>query len=322
MGAKEDLKTELVFVADSAEAAFWGIVAAALRPRGITCGDLPPDAAASFTAACQSAVEIWYESNRPAMDGEPKPFDGAAFVASLPTIQEDGSRMHTAHVTPYPVYGAWWAAWEHPGFVAWHSHKNPYSIAATPDPVEGTIQVEITYNGDALELDCLELEYDNSRPDIVEGYLAAMLPVLARYREKPILELARGVGRHGRGHHDDLAQLAHDTLVQLTYVRPEILADYVKTSGNTDWVWLEENLSLAVDPGPGEQRRYPDVYGTYEAAFAIVVAYIRLTHPNVEPPTWFQICVPQWKSVRAPLAPARETPEESWKSLEDMPDGD
>jgi len=75
------------------------------------------------------------------------------------------------------------------------------------------------------------------------------------------------------------------------------IQDIVRTMGKADWVWLEEGLDALTrndeqiesecDRNATDRERDLDYQAAYYAAFALAVAYIRITYPQVQPPLWF-----------------------------------
>lgn len=155
-------------LAREAEDVFWEALAKSLPE--CQSGDFPPDAAAAFQKACETAAEAWFGANKP----KPKlwAFEGREdeFVAAL------------------PITNGWEAAWEHPGFLCWRwaqgGHR--YEIHATPDwdsdPADGgeiVLSVE-RVTGDDGQIDSAVIPW----PFVgrtVESYRDLIAPWLDKY---------------------------------------------------------------------------------------------------------------------------------------------
>lgn len=99
---------------------------------------------------------------------------------------------------------------------------------------------------------------------------------------------------------------------QLFTQRKEILADYVRAEGHTDWVWLEEGLSAALDDLPqyGESNA-DEQHAMYIAAFILAYNAVHAVYPLVRPPTWL---LPEM----ALLAGVKTVPKDTAEVVRDM----
>lgn len=101
-------------------------------------------------------------------------------------------------------------------------------------------------------------------------------------------------------------EVVHPVITELFNERQAILADYVRTEGSTDWVWLEEALSGTMDgfeyfaelyrrserldpyePSDSEWFDRQEHYAAYIACFAIALSIIQTIYPEVRGPAWF-----------------------------------
>lgn len=83
-------------------------------------------------------------------------------------------------------------------------------------------------------------------------------------------------------------EIAHIMISDLFGERRAILDEYIRTEGNTDWVWLEENLSFQLNENTQlEANTDAEEFAAYFAGFAIVTSVIRAEFPKVMPPMWF-----------------------------------
>lgn len=76
-----------------------------------------------------------------------------------------------------------------------------------------------------------------------------------------------------------------DTIAELFTRRADVLADYVNTNGATDWVWLEETLSLYTGERLPKAPHHVS-YLRYLVAFSLAIDAIRTKYPNVRGPSW------------------------------------
>lgn len=81
--------------------------------------------------------------------------------------------------------------------------------------------------------------------------------------------------------------VVNDVIIELNTERHQILEEYIRTEGDTDWVWLEENLSYQLDQSVEvEANTDEEEHAAYVAAFVLATSVIRAEHPKVRPPTW------------------------------------
>jgi hypothetical protein len=82
-------------------------------------------------------------------------------------------------------------------------------------------------------------------------------------------------------------EIVNDVIRELNTERRVILEEYVRTDGDTDWVWLEENLSFQLDENHEVHANTPEEeHAAYIAAFILAASVIRAEYPKVLPPIW------------------------------------
>jgi hypothetical protein len=80
----------------------------------------------------------------------------------------------------------------------------------------------------------------------------------------------------------EIKNVVRRVLDELFFQRTDVLQDYVSTKGDTDWVWLEESLSLYLN-----EDAHTDRMDDYLEAFKQASDAIRAIYPEVKPPRWF-----------------------------------
>lgn len=81
--------------------------------------------------------------------------------------------------------------------------------------------------------------------------------------------------------------VAQERIYELFTDRSDVLVEYDRTEGSTDWVWLEEGLSAALSDMPNYQEANEiERDAMYTAAFILAYNTIRTRYPHVRPPTW------------------------------------
>jgi len=88
--------------------------------------------------------------------------------------------------------------------------------------------------------------------------------------------------------------------------RADILREYVRTAGSTDWVWLEEHMSRAISDSPNldeldEHSDDSEFSCAYTACMLLALGVIRTIHPLVQYPLWMaDDLVTIWGKTPAP----------------------